>query len=591
MAELEARNEQGGYGWRKTLPTDPFVLGRHPDDRNWATEWDNFISRKHATLHYRDGRLHIQKLPTAGNPIFYNNLPAEEFAVAHGESFRIGNTSFVFHNEELPIEISVAAKEVRNVRFENADKRIEALAALPEIIRQSPDDARLEHQVVQALLEGIAHADGAAVVRLLSESTEEEIRVAVCSSARRGQPTGEVRPSRRLVFEAIRRRAITIHVWQTEGSKLIADSRFSLSDPGSDWAMCVPLLDDASTGYGLYVLGRLPRDLKSADSIQRDTELKSDLRFAQLTSDIFGALRQVHDLQRRHSLLLRFLSPRVARVLMTEPNKTVEELLEAKPTDVTVLFCDLRGSCRIAEEAACDLPKLWESVSEALQIMTDAIIANDGVIGDFQGDAAMGFWGWPLPTDDQIELASRAALQIRKHFGMASIKKASSLADFACGLGVAHGPAIAGRLGTVDQFKVGVFGPTVNLAARLESMTKQFEVPILVDEAVAAHVTAHKSAGWARVRRVAKVRPAGMANPVLVHELLPAVGPDSLPEQRRLDYESAFEAFMLKRWNDANNKLKYLTQDGPSKFLMDFMQQHPSGPPAEWTGVIPLEKK
>jgi adenylate cyclase len=591
MAELEARNEQGGYGWRKPLPPEPFILGRHPDDRNWATEWDNFVSRKHATLHYREGKLHVQKVPTAGNPIFFNNVPIEEFSLHHGESFRIGNTVFTLHDEDAPIEISVAAKEVRNVRFENADKRIEALAALPEIIRQSPDDARLEHQVVQALLDGILHADGAAVVRLLPETTEQEIKVAVSASGRRGQPDGEVRPSRRLVFEAVRRRTITIHVWQTEGSKLLADSRFSLSDPGSDWAMCVPLLDDSSTGYGLYVLGRLPRDLKTADSIQRDNELKSDLRFAQLTADIFGALRQVHDLQRRHSLLLRFLSPRVARVLMTEPNKTVEELLEAKPTEVTVLFCDLRGSCRIAEEAACDLPRLWESVSEALQIMTDAIIANDGVIGDFQGDAAMGFWGWPLPTDDQIELAARAALQIRKHFVMSSTKKTSNLADFACGLGVAHGPAIAGRLGTVDQFKVGVFGPTVNLASRLESMTKQFEVPILVDEAVAAHVTKHRASGWARVRRVAKVKPAGMMNSVLIHELLPPVGPDSLPEQKRLDYESAFDAFMIKRWNDTHNKIKYLTHDGPSRFLQEFMNKYPGGAPADWDGVIPLERK
>jgi adenylate cyclase len=530
-------------------------------------------------------------MPSASNPIFFNNVPADQFSVHHGESFRIGNTLFTLHDEDAPIEISVAAKEVRNVRFENADKRIEALAALPEIIRQSPDDARLEHQVVQALMEGILHAEGAAVVRLLPETTEEDIKLAVCASGRRGQPAGEVRPSRRLVFEAVRRRSITIHVWQSEGSKLVADSRFSLSDPGTDWAMCVPMLDEASTGYGLYVIGRLPRDLKTADSVQRDNELKSDLRFAQLTADIFGSLRQVHDLQRRHSLLLRFLSPRVARVLMTEPNKSVEELLEAKPTDVTVLFCDLRGSCRIAEEGADDLPRLWESVSEALQIMTDAIIANDGVIGDFQGDAAMGFWGWPLPTDDQIELAARAALQIRKHFAMSAVKKTSTLADFACGLGVAHGPAIAGRLGTIDQFKVGVFGPTVNLAARLESMTKQFEVPILVDEAVAAHVIAHKQSGWARVRRVATVKPVGMNSSVLIHELLPPVGPDSMPEQRRLDYESAYDAFMIKRWNDAKNKLKFMTQDGPSNFLQQFMDKHPSGPPADWTGVIPLEKK
>ena len=144
MAELEAKNEQGGYGWRKPLPAEPFILGRHPDDKNWATEWDNFISRRHATLNYKEGKLHVQKLSSAGNPIFFNNVPVDDFSLHQGESFRIGNTLFTLHDEVAPIEISVAAKEVRNVRFENADKRIEALAALPEIIRQSPDDAQLE---------------------------------------------------------------------------------------------------------------------------------------------------------------------------------------------------------------------------------------------------------------------------------------------------------------------------------------------------------------------------------------------------------------------------------------------------------------
>jgi adenylate cyclase len=348
-------------------------------------------------------------------------------------------------------------------------------------------------------------------------------------------------------------------------------------------------LDEASAGWGLYVAGRLPRDLNTQDSVS--AELKGDLRFAQLTADIFGALRQVHDLQRRHSLLLRFLSPRVMRVLMAEPNKTVEEVLEAKPADVTVLFCDLRGSCRIVEDGSGDLLRLWERVSEALGIMTDAIVQFDGVVGDFQGDAAMGFWGWPLFSEDQIEQACRAALSIRRHFAQASQRRAGRLAGFACGLGLAHGPAIAGRLGTLDQFKVGVFGPVVNLASRLEGMTKQVRVPILVDEAVARHVAAHRADGWARVRRVARVLPAGLRTPVLVNELLPPVGPDALPEPKRLDYESAFDAFTARRWADTRNLLRFLGQDGPSEFLQEFMARHPAGPPAEWDGVIPLEKK
>jgi adenylate cyclase len=592
MAELEARFENDpAFGWRRTLPPAPLTLGRHPGEGGWATEWDNFISRQHATLYWEDGRLRVVRNPRAGNPVFFKGVPADEFALVNGETFRIGNTVFTLIDEVAPFEMSVEPQELSHVRFEHADQRVEALAALPEIIRQSPDDGRLEQSVVEALLRGIPHAEAAAVVRLPPDAPESELRVAVCHAARRGGGTLEVRPSRRLVHDAIRRRLSTVHVWGQEGGRTPGDSKFSMADPGTDWAMCTPLLDEASAGWGLYVAGRLPRDLRTSDSVEKDNELKGDLRFARLAADIFGALRQVHDLQRRQALLLRFLSPRVVRLLMAAPNRSIGEALEAKPADVTVLFCDLRGSCRIVEEGQSDLTTLWEGVSEALGIMTDAIVQFDGVVGDFQGDAAMGFWGWPLSTDDQIEQAARAALAIRRHFTQASHRRSSRLTGFACGLGLAHGPAIAGRLGTMDQFKVGVFGPVVNLAARLEGMTKQFRVPILVDEAVAKHVAAQRAAGWARVRRAAKVLPAGMQTPVLVSELLPPVGPDALPEPKRLDYESALDAFLAGRWPDTRNLLRFSGQDGPGEVLLAFMQRHPDGPPPDWDGVIPLEKK
>src|SRR5438094_2720584 len=73
MAELEAHFENDrSFTWRHMLPAGPFVLGRLPGEGNemWATPWDNFISRKHATLHWQSGRLVVQKLPSAGNPVF-----------------------------------------------------------------------------------------------------------------------------------------------------------------------------------------------------------------------------------------------------------------------------------------------------------------------------------------------------------------------------------------------------------------------------------------------------------------------------------------------------------------------------------------
>src|SRR5262249_53161744 len=124
-----------------------------------------------------------------------------------------------------------------------------------------------------------------------------------------------------------------------------------------------------------------------------------------------------------------------------------------------------------------------------------------------------------------------------------------------------------------------------------EGMTKFFRVPILVDDAVAEHVRANRAAGWARVRRLAKVRPAGMRAAVLVKELLPPVGPGSLPGPKLPGYAGALVPFLARRWQDTRNLLRFLTNDGPSEFLMNFMQYHPDGPPDDWDGAIPLEKK
>jgi hypothetical protein len=78
---------------------------------------------------------------------------------------------------------------------------------------------------------------------------------------------------------------------------------------------------------------------------------------------------------------------------------------------------------------------------------------------------------------------------------------------------------------------------------------------------------------------------------VSVAELLPPVGADSLPEPRRMDYESALDAFQAKKWTETRTLLRYLTGDGPSEFLLDFMGRHPDGPPEGWDGVIGLETK
>jgi adenylate cyclase len=160
------------------------------------------------------------------------------------------------------------------------------------------------------------------------------------------------------------------------------------------------------------------------------------------------------------------------------------------------------------------------------------------------------------------------------------------LADFRAGLGIASGPAVAGRIGTTDQVKVTVFGPVVNLASRLEGMTKQLRTPILIDEPTANWVRKFVSRDVLRTRRVAKVIPYGMHTPLVVSELLPPVGARSILNNDHLAaYEEALDHFLAGNWNEAFRLLHQVpAEDQVKDFLTVFIAQHRREPPPRLDG-------
>jgi adenylate cyclase len=267
-------------------------------------------------------------------------------------------------------------------------------------------------------------------------------------------------------------------------------------------------------------------------------------------------------------------------------------VLAPRLTEVAVLFCDLRGFSRRSEQWADDLLGLLHRVSESLGVTTRHICAAGGVLGDFHGDAAMGFWGWPLPQRDGPLRACRAALEIRRELAAAAGRAGDPLADFSMGIGIATGQAVAGKIGTVDQVKVTVFGPVANLASRLESMTKSLAAPILVDPATADAVRPVLE-GVGRLRRVAVVRPYGMAQGVLVTELLPPAAEYPQLSDAEIElYHQALEAVQRGEWAAAFELLHRVPADDHVKdFLTVFMAQHNRLPPDGWNGVIPLGSK
>src|SRR6185295_14466441 len=272
--------------------------------------------------------------------------------------------------------------------------------------------------------------------------------------------------------------------------------------------------------------------------------------------------------------------------------------LAPREADVSVLFCDLRGFSRHSEKHAGNLTELLERVSQALGVMTQHILAEGGVIGDFHGDSAMGFWGWPLPQPDAAARACRAALAIRQAFaGAVAFQNVTStlnaLSDFRVGIGIASGRAVAGKIGTIDQVKVTVFGPVVNLASRLEAMTKQIHAPILLDEPTATSARQQLAHNSARLRRIAKVKPAGLDKPTLVSELVPSAAQyPQLSDENLAAYEEAVDAFLSGDWTQALKLLHRVPPDDLVKdFLTVFIAQHNRTPPPGWDGAIPLVSK
>ena len=581
MPDLIAQGIEAQQRWRRTLPEgEPIVVGRLGGA--WAVPWDGQVSRRHAHLLWSGSRLEVARLPEASNPLFVRGQEVERFYLVPGEHFVIGQTTFTVADQQANVSLdapaplqqqSFSSQYLKQVHFRNPDHRLEVLSRLPDVISGATDDQELFVRLVSMLLAGVLRADAAAVVAIEAETAR------VLHWDQRLAVTTDFRPSHGLILESVRQRQSILHVWR--GAAEAAPESFTASD-AFDWAFCVPVSGKSCSGWGLYVAGRFNVERTGLTPTSDPTDLREDVKFTELVAAMLASLRQMRLLEHQQATLSQFFSPVVLDTLAIEDPEVV---LAPRETEVSVLFCDLRGFSRESERQAGNLLELLQRVSRALGVMTHHIRQEGGVVGDFQGDAAMGFWGWPLPQQDSVLRTCRAALAVRAEFEATS--------GFHAGIGVATGKAVAGKIGTVDQVKVTVFGPVVNLASRLEGMTKILRAPILLDAATARIVRRHVPREVARVRRLAIVRPYGLDTPLEVSELLPPVSEyPELTDQHLQYYEAAVNAFLSRSWPTAFELLHRIpAEDEVKDFLVVYIAQHNRQPPADWDGVIQLASK
>lgn len=565
-------------------------LGRAPQN-GLPIPWDMAISREHAEVTFQNGHLRVRCLDNARNPISYNGQRMREAILPMGESFRIGTTEFrvihppaedEFEDEGLVREHAFSRDELKCIRFSNADQQLDLLSRLPSLIAESNSDDQFASRLAQLLLDAIPQAEAVAVVRFDDDTQGDSSDVQLLRVDTREGYTERFRPSQRLMARAVEAGQSVIHIWDGE----LTDAQFTVC--GSlGWAFCAPILGESCQGWCLYVSGQGSR---TGSLLVSEEDLKSDLRYTELVAQFIGSVRQVRVLEEQKTQLSSFFSPKVIENLTSRDT----DLLEPAERDITVLFCDVRGFSRKSEEMRGDLHGLLRSVREALGLMTTSVIERDGAIADFQGDAVLGFWGWPVSHDDGPLSACRAALAINRAFEDQVGGAASLLRGFSVGIGVAHGNALAGQIGTKRQAKVGVFGPIVNQGSRLEGLTKRFGVPICISDSTAKMIEQELDEEHAHLRRLACVRPAGMETAVMAYALVPGrrgtVG--EMSSQSLDTYDDALDALMDGCWADAQALIGKMPQtDGPSSFLNTYLREHGPHAPSQWDGVISLNKK
>jgi adenylate cyclase len=595
MAELEAvhenKEQNSRNAWRNELPLNkPIRIGRVPGQADWWIN-DGLISGLHATVIWDGNRLQVQeRTPPPTNRIYYQSKPQSTFAVAPGESFVIGNTLFVLHSgtstvsrssehpalgEATIAEASYTRQKLREVPFDSAATFLRALEQVPDVLRYANDESMLFQNMVKVCLDALPHADAVAIVEVPPEANDSNKAVKTRTFQQRlaGKIDGFY-PSRRLGYRAIRQEHKSVlHVWIDEKNENVT-MRMDSGLPGTPWAVCTPFKDDS--GWGLYADGRVPKPPQVVNGVVKDRELFDYQKVIELVAGLIESTRKAHSLDRQLTIYRRFV-PR--RLWNDATQDRLEEILQPRSATVTVLFCDLRGSCRFAEGDS--LQDAWEDLSQAIEDMTSIITENDGVVAGFQGDAVMAFWGWPESIPDQIERAAKAALRIRSKFDRMGWWR-----DVSCGIGIAHGTAMAGRMGASDLAKVDVFGPVVNLASRLESLTKKFGVRILVDENVAEYLNQRK---WprGRLRRLGQYIPAGMTKSLVMSELMPSemeLVTGNLKEPVRRMWEEAISSYFTGEWGSAKSKFEqFFANDLCAKGLLDFMRRTDNLPPDGWS--------
>jgi len=175
-----------------------------------------------------------------------------------------------------------------------------------------------------------------------------------------------------------------------------------------------------------------------------------------------------------------YVSPDLVKKLQEDPTLL---RLGGETKRLTFLFSDIRGFTPISEKYQKDPQGLTKLINRFLDNQTEIILKHGGTIDKYMGDCIMAFWNAPLDIDDQERKATECVLEMREALGELNEKlREENLDQINTGAGINSGLCVVGNFGSSSRFDYSVLGDAVNLAARLESSCKNYDVDLVISE-------------------------------------------------------------------------------------------------------------
>jgi adenylate cyclase len=316
------------------------------------------------------------------------------------------------------------------------------------------------------------------------------------------------------------------------------------------------------------------------------TPLYCSLFFSYLILNAYKFLTEEKEKNRIKDTFKQYVSADVVQKMIEDP-AAIKMGGESKY--LTVLFSDIEGFTTISEKLSPE--ELSQLLNIYLTGMTEVVFENKGTLDKFIGDAIMCFWGAPVSMEDHVTKACVTALEMQKVNEKLNIRFEKEYGlTINTRIGINSGDMAVGNMGSETQFAYTVLGDSVNLAARLEGINKEYATQIMISEFSFEQVKDKFV-----FRKIDKVAVKGKEEPVTIYQLLGAFDEVSEEEVKVVHkFHEGLNYYFNKKFSDALEVFhsEELKQDETSRMFASRCKEFLSTPPsAEWNGVWVMKTK